>query len=233
MYIRNRIARKGYRMVYLLLCICGIILQYAHASMQGGNSCLMLTAYYTMLTNIMCFVYFGYLVVVDREHENPMVKGGIVMGIVLTGLGYHLLLSMADVSLGGTTTPFFTFSNLCVHTFTPLLAIVDYLLFTPKGEYKWYYPFAWLVLPALYMIFIFIRAAVSSNVFYGYDGTSRYPYPFIDVDVLGGGKVTLMILLMVVIYVALGFASYGVDKLLAYVDRRIKAKKLASSDMTE
>ena len=185
MCIKNKLSKQIYRMIYLLFCISGIILQYANSAMNGGNSVRMLSAYYTMITNVLCFVYFAYLVIAP-EHENPLIKGGVIMSIVLTGLGYHLLLADAGAgTMEASATPFFAYSNLMVHTITPLGAIIDYFLFSEKGEYKWQYPLYWLIIPVLYGIFIFIRAAVSPYKFYGFNGLSRFPYPFLDADEFG------------------------------------------------
>ena len=227
MYIKNTKIKQGYRMLFMFFCLMGMVLQYSNTVILRGNI-KMLSAYYTMLTNMLCFVYFGYLIVMTPKTENPLIKGAIVMSIVLTGLGYHLLLNGAmEQGVGAVqkVTAADVVANQMVHTVVPLMSVLDYFLFTPKGDYKWYYPFTWLVIPFLYAIFIFIRAEASSEMFLGFNGKSRFPYPFLDVDTFGVGKIILMLLGLLVLYLALSYISYGVDKLLKYIYGKYSAKR--------
>ena len=226
MYIENDKIKKGYRMLFMFFCLSGMVMQYANTVVLNGNI-KMLSAYYTMLTNMLCFLYFGYLIVMTPKRENPMIKGAIVMCIVLTGLGYHLLLNGAmEQGVGAVqkVTTADVFANTMVHTIVPLMTVIDYFLFSPKGGYKWWHPFAWLVIPSIYLVFIYIRAYASSEMFLGFNGKSRFPYPFLDVDMYGPGKIVLMIFVMLIMYLVLGYASYGIDKLLEYINNKRKMK---------
>ena len=52
-------------------------------------------------------------------------------------------------------------------------------------------------------------------MFSGFGGTvSRYPYPFMDFDLLGTGKGILIIIVLSVIYIAMGYLLYVLDRLL-------------------
>ena len=61
------------------------------------------------------------------------------------------------------------------------------------------------------------QARVSSFRFYN---GSPYPYPFMDVDALGWGKVLLIFLAMAAAFLALGYVLVWIDHLLARRQKR-------------
>ena len=100
---------------------------------------------------------------------------GLVM-ITVTGVVYHVALAQI-LDLDG----IHQLGNQLVHTVVPLLAVIGWLIFGPRGQtsrriacLSALYPFCWL-------IFTLARGAV----------ISWYPYPFIDVTQLGYGKTIL------------------------------------------
>ncbi len=118
----------------------------------------------------------------------------------------------------------FTLSDVLVHYITPLMALADWLLFDPKGRYRWFHPFAWLSLPLAYQLFAVIRAPfITAPTPSG----SRYPYLFIDIDALGWG-VVLWPLGMAAGLVALGYALYGINHLLGRLATRAQAHKAST-----
>lgn len=214
MYIRNGRFKQLYRLVFLFLCEAGIILQYAGMADKGDLT--MLTCYYTILSNILCFIYFAVLVIAQRKKENALIRGAVTMCIAVTGLVYHFMLNgfMGTAAGAGVPVTALSVSNILVHYVVPILVILDYFLFVPKGQYKSLYPLAWLVLPYAYFAFSMVRAEVSSRTFTGFGGTSRYPYPFLDVDLYGWDKVLLIVLAVTVAFLALGYIVYVLDRLL-------------------
>lgn len=213
MYIRNTYFKQIYRLSFLFLCEAGILLQYAAVS-QSGNAA-MLSCYYTVLSNILCFVYFAVLVVAQRKKENPLVKGSVTMCIAVTGIVYHFLLDGMMEANAASVSPVLDAGNFLVHTVVPVMVVLDYFLFFPKGQYKSLHPIAWLVLPYLYFGFILWRAEISDSLFSGFGGAkSRYPYPFLDVDLYGWDKVLLIVLGITVAFLALGYIAYVLDRLL-------------------
>lgn len=215
MYIRNGRFKQLYRLFFLFICEAGIILQYA--GMVNTGNLKMLTCYYTILSNILCFVYFAVLVIAQRKKENALIRGAVTMCITVTGLVYHFMLNGLMGVATGESVPItaLSVSNILVHYVVPAMVILDYFLFVPKGQYKSLYPLAWLVLPYAYFAFAMVRAEVSTATFTGFGGTvSRYPYPFLDVDVYGWDKVILIVLAVTVAFITLGYLSFVLDRLL-------------------
>ncbi len=212
MYIKNKHVKQIYRLLFLLACEAGLILEFVGVSTLGGAK--MLLCYYTVLSNIVCFLYFAFLVIAQPARENALTRGAVTMCITVTGLVYHFLLTgVMEASVDNVSTLLLT-GNTLVHYVVPIGVVLDYFLFFPKGNYKPLYPLAWLVLPYAYFIFILIRAEVSSATFSGYGGQSRFPYPFLDVDAYGWSRVLLMVFAITVVFTALGYLAFVLDRLL-------------------
>lgn len=219
MYIRNTYFKQIYRLLFLFLCEAGIVLQYAAVSKDGHAA--MLTCYYTILSNMVCFLYFAVLVVAQRKKENPLLKGSVTMCIAVTGLVYHFMLNGVMEANAEKVSPVLLAGNILVHYVVPAMVVLDYFLFFPKGQYKSLHPIAWLVLPYLYFGFALLRAEISDTRFSGFGGAqSRYPYPFMDVDLYGWDKVLLIVLGITVAFLALGYIAYVIDRLLGKSRKR-------------
>ena len=221
MYIQNETVQKTYRMIFLFLCEMGIVLQYAIIARIGKPA--VLSCYYTIQSNFVCLFYFAYLMIRNPKKENPTVKGAVVLCIMITGLIYHFMLNGAmEAGVGAVAEVTMTeiLANTLVHYVVPIMTFVDYILFSPKGQYKWYHPFTWLIIPAIYVVFILIRAEVSTLMFAGFNGKSRYPYPFVDVDMFGVGKVLLMVGGILVAFLILGYIICGLDKLVGKLEHK-------------
>ena len=106
--------------------------------------------------------------------------------------------------------------NPFLHFLMPMLFIIDFVFFSEIGGMKKTYPLYSLAFPLLYLIFIFIRAAVLPSF---YQGIS-YPYPFIDIADNGWGITLAYIFGLAAIIILIGFAFYFVDR------KRVKKAKL-------
>lgn len=62
-----------------------------------------------------------------------------------------------------------------LHSAIPLLFLAFWIIFAPKDELLWMDIWSWLIYPIVYMLFILIRGSTSNF----------YPYPFINIKVLG------------------------------------------------
>ncbi|MEG0378423.1 MAG: Pr6Pr family membrane protein, partial [Eubacterium sp.] len=142
---------------------------------------------------------------------NPMLrfKGAITMMITVTFLIYHFLLAPRAFSMNSDYN-FWAPANLLVHYFTPLMVILDWLIFDKKNAYRPYDPLLWLAIPLLYLIFILIRAQLGGPIT---AAGSYYPYFFLDVDVLSWIGVLKWVLLIAVFFALLGYIIYFIDKI--------------------
>lgn len=98
------------------------------------------------------------------------------------------------------------FGNLCVHYFTPLLAVMQWLLFAPKENLSILCAVWWLILPLSYTVFALLRASGGKPI--GHTGL-LYPYPFMDLQHLGWGKLLRNAAVLLVLFFLLGCVLVG------------------------
>lgn len=95
-------------------------------------------------------------------------------------------------------------SMLLVHYVVPIMTISDWLLFDKKGSMKKTSPLIWAIGPLAYFAYIMVAAQMGG----------RYPYPFIDVDMLGWSRVLVNGAGLTVFFIALGYGFVGIEKML-------------------
>ena len=207
MMIRSRGFSAAFKAVLALSAWAGMALQFGVFSGQPDFSSI---RYYTLLSNLLVALYFSVAAVFalrGRATPLPVFKGALIMGITVTGLVYHLMLS-GGFTMGGTE----ALANQLLHTVTPIGAVLDWLLFDEKGRYDWRAPFRWVLLPDAYFVLVTLYGFLSGGRFH--DG-SRFPYFFIDFDQQGVGGVLLYVLALNVGFLALGYAFVAVDRWLS------------------
>ncbi|TWD79910.1 hypothetical protein FB561_0976 [Kribbella amoyensis] len=120
-----------------------------------------------------------------------------VLCIAVTGIVYHVALAGLDALTGAAA-----LANFLLHTATPVLGLLGWLLFGPRGQSD---PrvVAWsLVFPLLWLGFTLIRG----------EGTGFYPYPFVNVAEHGYARVLLNCLLVAVLFLALAAGATLLDR---------------------
>ncbi|MBB4035297.1 hypothetical protein GGR21_001186 [Dysgonomonas hofstadii] len=207
-----------YRILYILAGTFGILIQlgFFYDRMQ-----LWTLSYYTVLSNILCVVYFSirlYFNTVQAESgkfvrfiESPLTKYCVTMCIILTFLIYHFLLypvwggGPAGINLHKV-------SNYVVHYIVPVMTIIDFFIFDRNRSYlKSSAPLVWLIIPLTYFVYILLRAPLFGNIG---TTTSPYPYPFIDFTIQPISSVMLNIAGIVIVFILIGYLLLGIDSLI-------------------
>lgn len=195
----------GFRALLVISTLIGLLIG---TGITDGNFRSTSFVYYTNLSNLVVLVFYILILVLDikdvcrkEEIKNhyQTAKGAITIMILVTGLIYNILLR------GG-----YNLSGVILHVTTPLAVIVDYIVFDKKGDYTKYSPLMWLIIPYLYIPFIYIRGAIVKET-----STVKYPYFFLDVDKNGVGVTILWIVGLTVFFIILGYLIYFFDKKLA------------------
>ncbi|MCU4672706.1 Pr6Pr family membrane protein [Microbacterium fluvii] len=223
MVIRLRWAALVYRTVAVGLIATGIV---RVAGLFSPHPSLNAFLYYTVLSNVLCLVWMtwsGVRTAVDiaadgaRGTSTPSarVAGAVMEAITVTMLIYLFVLVPSLFTQPGAYEPFTLTDNL-VHIVTPVLVIVDWLLFVPKGRFAWYDPLLWTLAPYAYLVFAYAFGALGGRFAPGV----RYPYPFMDVEVLGVAGVATWIAGLTVALVAVGYVYVVIDRVLGVVAER-------------
>jgi hypothetical protein len=120
-----------------------------------------------------------------------------VLCIAVTGIVYHVALAgLSELSGAAAVT------NFLLHTATPLLGVLGWLLFGPRGRTSIAIVGWSLVFPVLWLIFTLIRG----------EAVGFYPYPFVDVGDLGYAKVLVNSLLVALLFLVLAFGATLLDR---------------------
>jgi hypothetical protein len=226
--IKNRNVALAFRLIQFLGCLTGLVLIFG---LPSGMFRLWILKFFTIQFNVVCLVLSAYQVgktihaikkdgIVGTTSLPSSLKGALIMAGVLTTLSYSLiLLPMAFSMYNGF--PAYSLEDILVHYFTPLMLIVDWLLFDEKPAFRWHDPLLWLGIPFSYLIFALIFAWIDKMMFGGHD---PFIYFFIDYDQLGWPGVLVNILFISKIYTILGYFLVLVDRIIH------KQKQLTKSD---
>ena len=184
-------------MAALVLRAVGSVLGvFGIAVMLTMTDASLMLSYFTMQTNIFTTAAFIALTVMtavqlkkrgvrgEVAHLGVSLQLALTFFITITFVVYWAMLSWQSFDMGGGDP-----------SRAALVSTANYI---------------WLIYPIAYAVFIFIRAEVGAPFY----GTTRYPYPFIDVDVIGGW-VALVVPVMAAAFYALGRLYVFLDKKLA------------------
>ena len=160
-------------------------------------------SFFTILSNILVALCFTYLVLKPGSRwgkffARPATLTAIALYISVTGLIYNIILRAIWKPQGLQ----FVVNEL-LHSVIPVLFVLYWLFFVPKQTLRWMNIFSWLIFPVVYCIYSIIRGEISGV----------YPYPFLDVNVLGYGKVFINIAAVSMVFILLSLLLVGIAKL--------------------
>ena len=124
-----------------------------------------------------------------------------LVAIAVTGIVFHVSLSgLLELDSWALA------SDRLLHVVVPVMAIVGWLAFGPRGLTSARVAKLTVIFPLAYMTFTIIRGPLASD---------WYPYPFADVKVLGYTKVIINGLWIGLLFVSLAAAATFLDKRLS------------------
>ncbi|MDD3123593.1 MAG: Pr6Pr family membrane protein [Candidatus Izemoplasmatales bacterium] len=210
--------RKLYIIILLIGNLIGIIL-----SLVESDSLIQSISYFTWQSNVFVLLFFSYLLFKNKELsiKEQSVKAAVTIAILLTFIVYHTLLD-PFFNPSEYTPPFWR--NFLVHTYTPLLVLLDYFLFDKKGKLQYRMVPHWLTMPFAYFIYANIYA-ILGGTFVFEDSVSRYPYFFMNPDKIGWGFVIIFVLVISLFISTLSILFVFLDKKIVeekkYHDREV------------
>lgn len=210
--MKNRTFKLVYQSSYLAL---GFIALLASFGLFQYNFRQDFYVYFTNLSNYLCIaVMVAEFIETVRHTDNrytsvlPKLKFASVLAIMTTFFVYNFVLVPAQ---NITRVSQFEISSFLFHMVLPLMFTADWFLFYERKKVKWLYPLFALLVPFVYGIYIYVRAAV-----YGFnaDKTLLYPYFFMNIRTMGVTNVVKWLSVMLVVYVACGYVLLLVDRII-------------------
>ncbi|MCM0583140.1 Pr6Pr family membrane protein [Weissella diestrammenae] len=162
--------------------------------------------YYTVLSNAIIFGEFVYLVIKNIKSQNKIYNlrenqmGAFMLMIMITGLIFNILL--AGRIEANTYAPDII-ANFLVHTLTPLLVFIDWLIFVAHQAKYQLKPITWTEIPLIYLAFIIVYAEGTHRNIPGTN--SPYPYFFINIQKYGLKQVALNVLVIFIVFLFMGY----------------------------
>ncbi|MGN1061238.1 MAG: Pr6Pr family membrane protein [Candidatus Coproplasma sp.] len=208
--IKNVSVRLIFQVIYCTLAVIGFMSSLGYFSKSfNGN----FYVYYTNLSNYICMGFMAFTLVYTvkkalkkedgTQSVAPAFRFTCNILILVTFLVYNILLAKDNTA----SEYFLSLGNLIMHLILPIMFITDWVLFYEHGKTKWYYPLLCVIMPAVYLAFIFIRSAILPA-----DTTALvYPYFFLNVEKLGVGGVTCWICALVAIFILIGYLVFLAD----------------------
>lgn len=217
--IHNRLVALFYRVGCFLFALFGLL---SVMNIFSGRFNLAITAYYTIQSNFLAVILFAVLIfgtakglkqdgMIGRTGYYARFEMVCVIDLLLTLVVYWLMLAPSFFSMGGS---FFlaSFGNLAAHLITPLLCLMDYILFTDSGHLLYRDVYFVLIYPLAYVVLTSAAGLLGYVYSVNNDGTpARFPYFFYNFDQIGA-LAMLYIGALVLFFLLLSHGFYWFDK---------------------
>ena len=159
--------------------------------------------YFTVLSNIFVALVASARVMATRTREPTWLAGEATLGcattaIILVGLAYHLLLREIWDPQGWQLV-----ADTVLHYLVPALTLLYWMLLRHPQRLPARLPLAWCVYPVAYLAYALARGAWLNS----------YPYPFIDVSVLGYSRMLLNGIGLLVVVLVVGYLVWAAAQL--------------------
>ena len=189
-----------YKMFTIFSLISGIFLNLSNTS-----SVRALMSYYTLQSNVICLIAFIIILVLEllnKQYQTDvyyLIKGGLVITIAITAIIYHIALAPGGFQMDALQNSINNkqLANFLVHTVSPTLVLLDYIIFDEKGHFKLFYPIFWLIQPLNYVIYVYTYSNLGGS-FYNIGGSKQFAYFFLDYNELGYWGVLKWLLVIII-----------------------------------
>lgn len=220
MYIKNSYITYGYRLTFLILCGGNLLLHFSFDDMEANSR---MFAYFTVESQILSFVAFLFSAKSARDeiryHSVPYfryshsgLRGIAVLAMLITFISYQYMLKSTGFTMYSYGNTLSFVKDLISHFILPLMVVGDWLLFQPKGLYRWFDTLLWLLFPFCYLILILLRGFF----------TQKYPYFFLNVEEIGFLKVCIFVCIYLTCILIIGFVFFLIDKALSWIAARLE-----------
>jgi len=162
-------------------------------------------SFFTIQSNILVAITTAMLAVrlVRTSTAFRVARLAAVIAIAITGVVFHLALSdlheLTDKAAA---------ADWILHTASPILCVVGWLVFGPRGQVTRRVVGLCATFPLLWLGYTLIRGEIVDDRF----GRPYYPYPFLDVGDLGYGTVAVNIVIVAALFTVLALLALVVDR---------------------
>ena len=165
--------------------------------------------FFTILSNLLAFLVTSNAVFATQSRlgqflSRPVVRGGAALYIGVTIGIYVTILRYLWNPQGAQW-----WADSGLHYAVPTLYLAWWLWVAPHGALRWSDPLRWLMFPAVYVLWVFLRGA----------WVGEYPYPFLDLGVHDAATVLRNCVDIILLFVAGGVVLVLIDRWFGRVRR--------------
>jgi hypothetical protein len=162
-------------------------------------------SYYTVLSNLLiaiCFTVTAFkgISATGNFFARPNTLTATAVYICIVALTYNAILRFQWAPQG--------LARICdelLHLIVPVLYVIFWAAFVPKGSIQWKHIVPWAIYPVLYLGYTLLRGPYAS----------WYPYPFLDVDKHGYSEVLLNSVIVCVVFIIFSVLFVAISKKMA------------------
>lgn len=202
---KNLVLQLIFRVILCCVSFLAVLLSFRVFYMGQGpwDFSWEILKYYTNLSNYCVFVVSMVVTVAtavrvlkgEREGYNRVWRTFKFMTVVMILVTFLVVIFLLQSPLEADY--WLNIGNMSYHFLAPLLFVLDYIFFDEKTTLSVFAPLYSLILPLLYVVYIFILGACIPDL--------EYPYFFLDVHAIGYGGVILWVLALMVVFTVLGY----------------------------
>lgn len=175
-------------------------------SMTHGATLLqaiwLLLGAFTIIANSLIVIVFGTIAVRGRPSVSPNWIGCATLSILLVGIVFNLVLGQIPQQSW-----FGRLGDSLHHHVMPVLVPLWWLVHAPKGRLTRDAPLRWAAFPLVYAAYSLLRAQLTPP-----DVPGRYPYFFMNVEMLSWGPVLINIAVIAAGFLLVGCALVALDR---------------------
>lgn len=148
MYIRNNTIAVVFRVLFIIACGAGIVIKLIYSGFTLDS----VMSEFALFSNVLALIYFAYLIIARPGYERGVMRGAVTIYMLITFVVYYF------IHFGVSANPLLHLSlaGYLLYFVSPLMAVLDYLLFCRKGEFTPYSPLIWAILPVVFNLAVYI-----------------------------------------------------------------------------
>lgn len=155
--------------------------------------------YFTVLTNMLVATALTRFAIGGAHRPSNSVMTAVTCYILIVGVTFVTLLQNLYELHG-----LHLIADRTMHHAMPLLTVLFWFVFVPKGTLRWRDVLGWMIFPAAYVVYAVLRGVIEGF----------YPYPFIDVSKIGWGQTALNSAGLFVAFLLAGLGATALDGVL-------------------
>lgn len=158
-----------------------------------GEATTRFFSYFTIHANVLAALMLTALALRAKANEwtvHPFERSAVASYIAVVGLTYMAGFRPPWAPLG-----LDWLADMLLHYVMPVAYLAVWLIVMRKAGLRWYDPLLWLIYPAFYLAFVLVRGRWSGF----------YPYPFLDVGLLGNGGVAFQVFVRLIVFLVAGY----------------------------